>query len=281
MRIRIDATPLLLRSAGIKNYLYYWIRSLEKAAGENTVIEPFPYLGRLGRLNHDGSILGSWGTWARVGLVLGANRITPVALDWMSRGVSVFHYSNQLRTAVKHAPITATLYDVTPLLMPEHHTAANVAADRDYTERILKRARGLIAISKNTRNDAVRYLELRPEIITVIYPGVPDAYFTATEEQAAAAAAKYRLTRPYVLFVGTLEPRKNIDMLLDAWASLSRPLREENELVFAGPIGWAKQSTIERLRNSGDGVRALGYVPEQHLPGLTKGALALAYPSLY
>jgi alpha-1,3-rhamnosyl/mannosyltransferase len=177
--------------------------------------------------------------------------------------------------------MTATLYDVTPLLMPEYHTGAIVTADRQYTERIIKQARGLIAISHNTRNDAIRYLGLLPESITVIYPGVADSFFLATETQATAAATKYRLTRPYVLFVGTLEPRKNIDTLLDAWMALPPAHREEHDLVIAGPIGWARQSTIDRVRNAGAGIRTLGYVPEDSLPGLTKGALALAYPSLY
>jgi glycosyltransferase involved in cell wall biosynthesis len=78
--------------------------------------------------------------------------------------------------------------------------------------------------------------------------------------------------------VGTIEPRKNLDTLLDAWEGLRRELRGEFELVVAGPMGWASPLTRKKIR-----ARAtyLGYVPEQDLPGLFAGAAAFVYPSLY
>jgi glycosyltransferase involved in cell wall biosynthesis len=104
----------------------------------------------------------------------------------------------------------------------------------------------------------------------VIYPGVPEAYFDARP----AAAAK-----PYVLFVGMIEPRKNLDVLLDAWENFR--LRKEFDLVIAGPGGWASEKTLARLAATPEGVRYLGYVAEAELPGLTAGATAFVYPSLY
>src|SRR5581483_7758247 len=88
---------------------------------------------------------------------------------------------------------------------------------------------------------------------------------------------RYRLERPMVLFLGTIEPRKNVDVLLDGYGSLPASLREEFELVVAGPVGWAKAETRRRL----SGIRYLGYVPEQDLPPLTAAAAVFAYPSLY
>jgi glycosyltransferase involved in cell wall biosynthesis len=84
-----------------------------------------------------------------------------------------------------------------------------------------------------------------------------------------------------VLFVGTIEPRKNIDTLLDAWAALPADIRGAHDLVIAGPIGWASGSTVARLRSGIPGVRVPGYIPESELPGLTAGATAFVYPSLY
>jgi glycosyltransferase involved in cell wall biosynthesis len=92
---------------------------------------------------------------------------------------------------------------------------------------------------------------------------------------------KYGLTKPYVLFVGTIEPRKNIDTLLDAWQQLHASTRETHELVFVGPSGWAGNATVQRLRSGIQGVRVLGYVPEADLPSLTAAATVFAYPSLY
>jgi glycosyltransferase involved in cell wall biosynthesis len=90
---------------------------------------------------------------------------------------------------------------------------------------------------------------------------------------------RYQLQRPFVLFIGTIEPRKNIDTLLDAYTAMESSLREEFELVIAGPSGWAPRETIARLNTKG--VRYLGYVPEPDLAPLTAAAMVFAYPSLY
>jgi len=120
-------------------------------------------------------------------------------------------------------------------------------------------------------------LGIAPEKITVIHPGVADAFFECPPEAVDAARKFYKLHRPFVLFVSTIEPRKNLDLLLDAFEALPVTLREHHDLVVAGPIGWASDRTIHRLRD----VRYLGYIPEAHLAALTAAATVFAYPSLY
>jgi glycosyltransferase involved in cell wall biosynthesis len=88
--------------------------------------------------------------------------------------------------------------------------------------------------------------------------------------------ARYGLVKPYVLFVGTLEPRKNLDRLLEAWAEMK--YRHDFDLAIAGPVGWAAPETLARVTRY---ARCLGYVPEQDLPSLTWYATVFAYPSLY
>ena len=112
-----------------------------------------------------------------------------------------------------------------------------------------------------------------------IHHGVGEAYFAAGPAEAEAARARYGLTRPYVLFVSTIEPRKNLDRLIEGFSSLTSSIREEFELVVAGPAGWHSESTMARLASGA--ARYLGYVPEEVLPGLTAGATLFAYPSLY
>jgi len=270
-RIAIDAVPLLVRSAGVKNYLYHWITHLRRL----TEVRLFPYLDRLPALDHEGSAAGAVGTLARQGLLYALNHVPNHALDWIGPAADVFH-ATKLLYPPRRARLTATLHDLTCWLMPEFHQADNVAAEKHFAERIWKRADGLIAVSENTRQDAVRILGLKPERIEVIYPGVAEAYFAVTAGSAAAVRAKYGLARPYVLYVGTVEPRKNLDALLDAWEAW-----EEFELVVAGPEGWRSKSTMARLKEGVRGVRYLGYVPEPDLPGLTAGAAVFIYPSLY
>jgi glycosyltransferase involved in cell wall biosynthesis len=268
MRILIDATPVLLPSVGIKTYLYYWIQHLWQQA-RNEQILTFPRLDKLTALNHERSILTPAQTFPKLALLQLVNR-APILSRWIIGRTDVFHASNQIRNPPKKTKLTATIYDLTCRLMPELHTAANIRADESLAKNILQRADGLIAISENTRADAIRLLDLDPKRVHVIYPGVPEVYFGAQPRPAE---------RPYVLYVGTIEPRKNVDALLDAWNGFR--LRHDFDLVVVGSSGWGSEKTMTRLASRPPGVRYLGYVPEDELPGLTAGATAFLYPSLY
>jgi glycosyltransferase involved in cell wall biosynthesis len=279
MRIFIDAIPLLVRSAGVKNYLFHWILHLRRLLGDEQV-RLFPFLDRLPDLDHEGSIADPPGTLARQALLFAMNLWTNHAADLMAPRDGIFH-----ATKLVHPPrqlrLTATLHDLTCWLLPELHQPANVTAEKRFAEHIWKRAAGLIAVSESTRCDAVRVLGLNPEAIQVIYPGVAEPFFEATTETSASARLKYGLHRPYALYVGTVEPRKNLDRLLAAWQTLPTALGKEFDLVVAGPEGWQSAGTMARLRAPAPGVRYLAYVPEPDLPGITAGATVFVYPSLY
>jgi len=269
MRILIDATPLLLRSAGVKTYTYHWIQHLFEEA-RNEQILTFPKIDSLTALDHERSMVSPARTFYQLGMLYAANRTPLPLLDWTIPRVDVFHASNQVRNPPKKARLTATIYDLTCRLMPELHTAENIRADESLVKNLISRADGLIAISENSRQDALRLLKLAPERIRAIYPGVADVYFGARAKPAE---------RPYVLYVGAIEPRKNVDTLLDAWEGSN--LQRDFDLVIAGASGWASEKTMARLAARPAGVRYAGYVPEDELPGLTAGAAAFVYPSLY
>ncbi|MGA2595873.1 MAG: glycosyltransferase family 1 protein [Bryobacteraceae bacterium] len=270
MPVLIDATSLLLRSAGVKSYTYNWLRSLRQIA-EPSEIKAFPFLNGLGRFTHEESVLSPLETYPRLAMLYAVNAPGNPMLEWIAARADVFHVSNQLRRNIPKRPkITATIHDLTCWLMPELHTAANVRADRFFAEHTLKRADGLIAVSENTRQDAIRILGIAPEKIVTIYSGVPDDYFDAVPAERS---------KPYVLFVGTIEPRKNLEALLDAWAGMR--YRNDFDLLIAGPAGWSSERIMARLAAGEPGVHYLGYVPEMEMPSLTAGATAFVYPSLY
>lgn len=279
MRISIDASPLLLRSAGVKNYLYYWLANLMLHRGENTVTA-FPLLDDAGPLNHEASVLGPLETIPRLALLYWMNLPGSWTLNWMNRKADLFHATNQIHKSPKGAKLTATLFDMTCFLMPEFHTPGNITAEKHFSV-MLKQASGLISISENTKHDAVKILGLDAARIKTIYPGIPAPFFDVTDADAAATALLYHRDKPFILALGTVEPRKNLDTLLDAYQQLPTHLREAFDLVLAGPMGWASMETMRRIRGGLPGVKYLGYVPEADLPGLTKAASAFAYPSLY
>ncbi|MBZ5585320.1 MAG: glycosyltransferase family 4 protein [Acidobacteriia bacterium] len=270
MRVTIDAVPLLYRSAGVKNYLYYWIRNLRREAADID-LRLFPFLGEPSSLDHEASPADPLTTLARLGLMFWLNRIPTDLSRWLVPRADVFHAS-KLRYPPRGPKLTATVHDLTWRLMPGMHSQANVAAEHVFAENVLRRADGIIAVSEATRADAVRILRLAPEKIRVIHHGIAEGFFEAAPRKSE---------RPYVLFVGTIEPRKNVPLLLDAWAALPASLRAGFDLVLAGPAGWRQRETLARLADPPAGVRYLGYVPEQDLPGLFAGATVFVYPSLY
>jgi alpha-1,3-rhamnosyl/mannosyltransferase len=277
MQLTLDLTPTLLRSAGVKNHLFYWTRALDASRGGNR-ISYYPFLPSPGvlqpdLLHHDRGLERGIPNW-RLFLVAAMNfpPTHPVA-RWFVPPAQVFHGSPQLRERPRTARLTSHIHDLTCWIMPELHTRANVQAARQTAERVWRYADGMIAVSASAKDDAVRLVGLDPERIQVIHHGVPEAYFSATPADSSG--------KPYVLVVGTVEPRKNLDRLLRSWRLLPSDVRERFDLVIAGPAGWQAAETLARLRSAESGVRYLDYVAEVDLPSLTAGATALAYPSLY
>jgi glycosyltransferase involved in cell wall biosynthesis len=266
MRITIDATSTLVRSAGIKNYIWHWTRYLRKQGAD---VRAFPFLDDLGKLDHEASALSRPATIARFALIKSMNEIGFPPLDWLIRDADIFHATNLLRRPPRRAKLTATIHDLTCWLMPEVHTPGNVKADREFADNILRRADGMIAVSENTRQDAIRVLGIAADRIQTIHSGIAESYYGAVPTRRA---------RRYALYVGTIEPRKNLNTLLDAWALLKPSLRDEFDLAIAGPRGWSSDQTFARIERE---ATYLGYVPEQELPGLTAGATVFVYPSLY
>lgn len=279
MRISVDASPLLLRSAGVKNYLYHWIRALQRTSPGN-VVAPYPFIDDIGELTHESSVMSLFHTAPRIAWLLASNRFA-LTRRLAAGKAQVFHVTNQVHDGLKGMALTATVHDMTCWLTPEFHTAANIQADARFAERILLKADGLIAVSENTRQDAIRVLGLNPDKIVAIHSGVPESYFDVTDADAERVRGELKLAKPFILHIGTIEPRKNLDALLDAYLLLPQSVRDEVDLVFAGPMGWAASTTAKRILSGLPGVRYLGYVPEADLPGLTKASAVFAYPSLY
>src|SRR5690348_13411040 len=114
MRVAIDATPLLLRSAGVKTYVFHWVRALAASADKHS-LELFPYLepGGLTSCSHERSVLPAGATLARLALLHAANGSPFPILNALGRRFDVFHASHQLLRPPRNTPLTATLYDMT------------------------------------------------------------------------------------------------------------------------------------------------------------------------
>src|SRR4051794_16183275 len=143
MRALIDGTPLLLKSAGVKNYIYHWASTLVRKAPEQ--IEVFPFLGGRVSLQHESSVVGPIGTTARLALLQFLNLTGNWSKGLLRSRYDLFHVSQIFLNPPTGIRLTATIYDMSCWLVPETHTDANIAATKLYADRTLRRADFTIA----------------------------------------------------------------------------------------------------------------------------------------
>lgn len=143
-------------------------------------------------------------------------------------------------------------------------------------------AQKVIAVSQATAKDLMVLYQTPSDRIRVIYEA-PAQSASVAPEQMQAVRARYALQRPYALFIGTIHPRKNIARLVQAYQQIVHNGEAAWDLVFAGASGWRTEGLVEQVAAMGLGrsVRFLGYVPDEALPALLKGALFFAFPSLF
>jgi glycosyltransferase involved in cell wall biosynthesis len=173
-----------------------------------------------------------------------------------------------------------TICDVTPLLFPGAHGRMNVWHHRYALPAILKRADRIITISECSKRDIVRTYTLPPDKVTVTLLAADERYRPSPEGTPGKSVAE--LPRPYILNVGTLEPRKNLEGLLRAFARAKRA-GIPHTLVIAGARGWG-ESRLARLPDElgiADSVIFLGFIEDHDLPHLYANAAFFVYPSLY
>jgi len=208
-------------------------------------------------------------------------------LPWQlaQAGADVCHFTNNVAACWTPCPSVVTIHDTTLWLFPGYHPRRRVLAMRPLIPVGARRAKAVIAVSATTKRDLVRTLGVPEHKIHVIYEA-PAPHFqrlAATDPALDVVRRRYRLERPFVLYVGTIEPRKNLRRLFEAFALLRRCGFGSYDLLLVGNRGWHDAdvlASIERLGLRG-AVRVLGYAPNDDLVALYNLAEALAFPSLY
>ncbi|MCH7960465.1 MAG: glycosyltransferase family 4 protein [Candidatus Hydrogenedentes bacterium] len=174
-----------------------------------------------------------------------------------------------------------TLHDATFMRDPSWFTRGRAAYYRYAARRSVQRADRLITDSECSASDIRRYLDAAETPIDVIPLGVNEVFAAATDEQVKRIRKKLDLPNRFFLFVGTLEPRKNLLRVIEAWSSIV--VDTDTDLVIAGRSGWKTRSleallsrTLHRER-----VHRIGFVDDRDLPALMTAASALVWPSLW
>jgi glycosyltransferase involved in cell wall biosynthesis len=201
--------------------------------------------------------------------------------------IDIFHGLDHIGVPLfaKVGCYVATIHDMIPLLWPQWVTRKHRIVVTAAYHRLRRQADVVIAPSEATKADIVRHLQINPQRIAVIPWGCDERFQPGGDrERFAAVQERYRLPARYLLFVGTLEPRKNLTTLLRAYAMLrAEGYSEDLKLVVAGRTGWLYADIFNMVKTLAldEEVIFTGFVDDEDLPDLYRGAHLFVFPSLY
>jgi len=287
-RIGIDVTAALAQGGGIGRYTRELIRAV--VAGDNSfqyrlfsarppaqlpVPDPLPQAAHVS--HHPAPLSEKWlyRLWYRLRL--------PLPVQLVTGGLDLFHSPDFVLPPVYgRIPTVLTVHDLSFIHYP--HTFPEVLVS--YLNRVVpwsvQRASHILADSEATRQDLLNLWQVPAEKVTVLYSGVNASFRPAAAETVTAVRQRYGLDdAPYLLSVGTVQPRKNYQMLIQAFAEVAADW--PHTLAIAGGKGWLYDemlAEIERQQLNGR-VRFIGFVDDADLPALYSGADLFLFPSLY
>jgi glycosyltransferase involved in cell wall biosynthesis len=281
-RVLVDATAVPADRGGVGRYVDELLPALIAEGGEIAVVcqqrDAAFYGGLVGAQRV--STAPAWAASVPGRLIWEQLRLPAAARAATAAVLHCPHYTMPLATRV---PVVTTLHDATFFTDPEVHLPVKRRFFRAWTRVSLRRARRAVTPSAATRDELVRVAGARRERVDVAHLGVDGTRFhPPTDAEVARVRAALDLgDTPYVAFLGTLEPRKNVPALVRAWVRASAGRDVPPALVLAGGRGWDEE--IDRVAAEVPaGLRLLrtGYLPLEDLAGLLGGAELVAYPSL-
>jgi glycosyltransferase involved in cell wall biosynthesis len=285
MRVVLNRLSALRQKAGVGHYAAALGLALETQLEREDAILPFP--GPLAE-----RMLDAWNRIrpTRKPSAAGTSRRSIgrdlVGVGFRSfcalRRFDLYHETNTIPLPCNR-PIVTTVQDLSPILHPEWHPAERARFFADHFHAGLERSQHILTTSDAVRRELIGTCGVDPAKVTTASLGIRAAFRPLTSLAVQAVLRRHGLLSAYFLAVGTLEPRKNLLMLMRAYCRLPAQLRERAPLVLAGGWGWnnAELARFHHEHGRHLGVVHLGYVPDDDLPALCNGALGLCFPSHY
>jgi glycosyltransferase involved in cell wall biosynthesis len=197
----------------------------------------------------------------------------------LGQKIDLFYSPNLNFTAItKNCRFALTVHDISFTLFPEFFTLKQRLWHKVIRpEKQLSRADTIIVPSANTKRDLSDYYGVNPEKIKVIYPGL------SLQKSGISISEKYHLVGKYFLFLGTIEPRKNIIGIIDAFEKCYSSLKDPCSLVIAGAGGWKNKQIHQRIAASPirEKIKIIGYIPPEEKYSLYSKSDIFIYPSFY
>lgn len=277
MRIGFDTTPLYSPPCGVRTYTANLLASLQAEPADEVVALTHPTVHlSAARSVQDRSLQVNKLLSVFWMQLLLPRRLARLDLD-------ICHFTNSVAPYRIPNAYVATIYDMTLWLFPEHHSRRRLLARRPFVARTARQAAAVVTISESSKRDIVRVLAIPDERVHVIYPAPPPDFRRLRDQARDLACPESQVVDRFILYVGTLEPRKNLVRLLEAFALLRRQGLRDHRLVLVGCRGWKETPIFEAVERHGlrDAVCFLGNVPTDSLVALYNRADAFVFPSLY
>jgi glycosyltransferase involved in cell wall biosynthesis len=281
VRVGFDATSLTMRRTGIGRYTLELLRALHEYEPS---IELILMAHRRVAADVTAGGLESLASIGGPGL--------PVKMAWMQyvlplhlsrRRVDLAHFTNYHAPLVRRVPYVVNIHDTSLITSPERHPAKRVIAMRPLLRAMARRSEAVLTLTESARQDVIAFLGVDPQRVRVV-PAAPAPGFGPIDDAARldAVARRFRLERGFLLFVGTIEPRKNLVRLIEAYARLRRD-GFDKPLVICGGWGWKSSDIKPTVAGLGleSSVVFTGFVSDDDLMALLNLAGAFVYPSLY
>ena len=213
------------------------------------------------------------------------NKLHIVPVETFTGDLDVFHAWDYLQPPVRKAKVVTTIHDLSTIKFPLYHHESTVEAQTSRLRWVRREADIVLADSLATKRDIIELLGVPEEKIKVVYLAAGVQYGKFSRKAGSGSAGKvqeiervrkkYGIDGEYFISVGTLEPRKNLKRVIEAFSIIHHPSSIIHQLVIVGRAGWG-----ESLQKP-DNVNFLGLAPDEDLPGLYAGSSGLIYPSLY
>lgn len=204
-------------------------------------------------------------------------------IEWSTGPARVAHNLCHQTPATSRAIKLVTVHDLSMFRHPETHTPRMVHVQQTLLRHAAKRADHIVAVSEHCKSELVELLNADPNRIHVIHNGVNTDEFDATLDARRLDELRraHGIDGDYIIHLGTVEPRKNLARLCEAYAQLHTRRNDLPKLVIVGAIGWGANPSIAAIESLGDLARRLGYLSRTDAVLLLRGARACIYPSLY
>jgi glycosyltransferase involved in cell wall biosynthesis len=283
MRIGIDATALPPQPVGAGNYIVQLVRALARLESE----DEFVVFSQAGKV----SLLGTEDR-PEFRITTVPNLSPAVRLTWeqamlplvvKNLKIDVFHSLHYTRPLWLPCKSVVTFHDMTFFLFPQLHTGSKRLFFPLAIRASARLAQALIAVSENTRQDAIRLVNIPPEKIFTTPLGVDQSFRPIRDlEGLKIIRGKYDLPERFILYVGLVEPRKNLPVLIRAYRELIE-VQRDFDLVVVGRFGWMSEGLLAEVDRLGvkERIRFTGYVPQEDLPWVYNLSSLFVYPTRY